>query len=131
MDKKSVTIGVSAKYPNLIKAGLSIAGLEKSISLYPTLELSYEMPVSGKVEYASQPEYIFDGLHAGGYEVNALRSVWVKIGAGIDLDVTRTAYLRAEALYGARTSNWFEMDNSEKPRLGHGLTVKAGAGFRM
>jgi TolB-like protein len=78
---------------------------------------------------AQRPAHLFDGQ--GVYAENALRAVWVKVGAGIDLDVTRTAYLRAEALYGARTSNWFETDNSEKPRLGYGLTVKAGAGFRM
>jgi uncharacterized repeat protein (TIGR02543 family) len=131
MDKKAVTIGVSAKYPNLIKAGLSIAGIDRSISLYPTLELGYELPVSGKLNYASQPEYVFDGHSESGYTANALRAVWIKFGGGLDLDISENTYLRAEAQYGARTSNYFETDNSEKTRLGHGLTVKAGVGFRM
>jgi uncharacterized repeat protein (TIGR02543 family) len=129
MDRKAVTVGVSAKYPNLIKTGLSIAGMERSISLYPTLELCYELPLSGKLEYVSQPEYLFDGH--GGYAEDALRSVWVKVGGGLDFDLSRSVYLRAEAQYGARTPNYFETDNSEKPRLGHGLTVRGGVGFRM
>ncbi|MDR2693886.1 MAG: hypothetical protein LBB74_06690 [Chitinispirillales bacterium] len=129
MDRKAVTVGVSAKYPNLLKAGLSISGHERNVSLYPTLELGCELPVSGRLDYASQPEYLFDGQD--GYEVNALRAVWVKAGGGIDLDLSESVYLRAEALYGARTSNYFETDNSGEPRLGHGLTVKAGVGFRM
>jgi hypothetical protein len=131
MSRSSVTVGVSAKYPGLIRAGLSFAGMERCISLYPTLELGYEMPVAAKLEYASQPEYVFDGHSEGGYAANALRTVWVKIGGGLDLDLSQNIYLRAEALYGARTPNWFETDNSKKPRLGHGLTVKGGAGVRI
>lgn len=106
------------------------------MNLYPMLGLDYELPISGKLEYTNDFEYLFDGNNDDGYTASALGALWVKIGCGIDFYFTKNAYIHAELLYGARTANSVETDGinkdrAEKTRLGHGLTVKAGAGLKL
>jgi hypothetical protein len=131
MERSIVTISISAKFPGLIEAGLYIAGSENNVSIYPIVQLDCEFPVAAALKYTNSPDYAFEGNRNGGYNVNALRAVWIKAGGGMDLSLSQSAYIRAELLYGTRTSSVFEKDNSEKTRLGHGLTVKTGVGFRM
>jgi uncharacterized repeat protein (TIGR02543 family) len=138
MHRSSLYIGGTAKYPNLINAAVFIAGTERKVSVYPIFGFDYEFPVSGKLEFADKPEYVFDGGNMDGYTADALSALWVKFGAGLDHYLTRNIYVRAEMLYGVRMSNWFELDQMEKaapqaerPRLGHGLTLKAGAGIKL
>lgn len=136
MHRASLNIGVSVKYPGFIKTALFIAGLERRANIYPVLWLEYESPTYSRLEFGSKPEYIFDGGNKDGYDAGALNALWVKFGGGLDLHITSKIYARLEMLYGARTANWFETDQAdkngaEKTRLGHGLTVKAGAGVRL
>jgi uncharacterized repeat protein (TIGR02543 family) len=134
MRHSSFYIGVSAKYPDLIEAVIYIADSKLRVSACPMLGLDYDLPTFGKLEFAGKPEYAFDGSY-NGYGTDALSALWVKFGGGIDVYLTPKIYLRAEALYGARMSNWLELDlmdryQADMPKLGHGLTLKAGAGFK-
>jgi len=127
MSRSSLNIGVSAKYPNV--------GLGKKIELYPILSLDYELPISGKLEYADN-KYVFDDRNEDGKSASALGALWVKIGGGVDYYFSASAYIRAELLYGARLTNDYEQWSvdelgAEKTRLGHGLTVRVGAGFKL
>jgi len=88
------------------------------------------------LEYSDDYKYIFDNRNEDGYAADALDALWVKLGAGADYNLTQSAFIRAELLYGLRTANTYETDGidkyeAENTRLGHGLTVKVGAGFRL
>jgi len=70
-------------------------------------------------------------------------ALWFKFGAGADYSFTEKIYLRLEALYGLRLTNNFEKNAVDTfnrysllgieadSRLGHGLTVKIAAGYRI
>jgi opacity protein-like surface antigen len=136
MSRSPLYIGIFAKYPTRVETARYIAGLEINMNAYPILGLDYEFPVFGKLEFAGKPEYVFDGGNKDGYTTGALSALWVRFGGGLDVDLTQSMYVRAEMLYGVRMSNWFEIDQmsrngAEKPRLGHGLTLRAGVGFRL
>jgi hypothetical protein len=128
MRRSSLNVGLSSKYPKF--------GLWERIKTYPVLDVEYEIPVSGELEYEDKENYLFDGNSKDKYTASALGALWVRIGGGMDFHITRSAYLRAELLYGARTASTFEkdgkdMDGAEKTRLGHGLNVRLGAGMRL
>ncbi len=123
MRRSSLNFGAFAKYPNF--------KYSEKMNLYPIIGASYELAVSGKLEYKNEPEYVFDGSNKDGYAASALSALWVKIGGGADFYITPTAYIRTELLYGVRTANKIEKDGSDETRLGHGLTVKIGAGFKL
>jgi hypothetical protein len=128
MPRSSLNIGVYAKYPNI--------GLGKNIAIYPILSIDYDLAVSGKLEYTDGSKYVFDDRNEDGYSANALSALWVKAGGGADYYVSTSAYIRGELLYGARMANAYEKGvmekyGAEKTRLGHGLTVRVGAGFRL
>jgi hypothetical protein len=128
MRRSSLNVGLSSKYPKF--------GLGERIKAYPVLDVEYEFPVSGELEYEDKVKYLFDGNNKDKYTASALSAIWVRIGGGMDFNITKGAYLRAELLYGARTANTFEkdgmdIDGAEKTRLGHGLAVRAGAGVRL
>jgi hypothetical protein len=108
----------------------------ENIKAYPVLDVGYEIPISGELEYADKTKYVFDGNNKDKYTASALSALWIRIGGGMDFYITPKTYLCAALLYGARTANTFEkdgmnIDNAEKTRLGHGLTVRVGAGFRL
>lgn len=123
MQRSSLNFGVFAKYPNI--------KFSESMNMYPIVGVNYELPVSCKLEYKNEPDYLFNGSDRGGYTASAFSALWVKIGGDADFHLTATSYIRAEALYGVRTANKIEKDGSDKTRLGHGLTVKVGAGFKL
>jgi TolB-like protein len=128
MSRSSLNIGVYAKYPNV--------ALGQKMNLYPLLSLDYGLAVSGKLEYAGGRKYVFDDRNEDGYSAGALSALWVKAGCGADYSVGSGAYIRTEALYGARTVTAYEKDGekkygAKKARLGHGLTARVGAGFRL
>jgi len=128
MSRSLLNFGVYAKYPNF--------GLGKNINLCPILSIDYELPISGKLEYSDGRKYVFDDRNEDGKSANALGALWVKIGGGADYYFSASAYIRAELLYGARLTNDYEQWSvdelsAEKTRLGHGLTVRVGAGFKL
>lgn len=138
MHRSQLNIGLFAKYPNLIKAAIFIVDFERSMSIYPILGLDYDSPTFGKLDFGNgNREYVFDGTNKDGYDAGALSALWVKFGGGFEVNVTPKTYACVELLYGARMSNWFEIDQMynknqvNMPMLGHGLTLKAGVGFKL
>ena len=128
MRRSILNFGLSAKYPNV--------GFGKSVNLYPVLSIDYELPVSGKLEFSGDNKYVFDDRNEDGYSASALGALWAKIGVGADYYATPIAYIRVELLYGARTTNAYEQgcvdkNDADKTRQGHGLTAKAGVGFKL
>jgi hypothetical protein len=116
----NITMGLLLKFPKSVN---------RDISAFPLLGIDYlvttriEEKKSGN-EYAYPEEY---------------SALWFKLGGGADLSLTKKVYLRLAALYGLRLANdaekwavehgWF--NSNVKPRLGHGLTVKLGLGFKL
>jgi len=128
VSRACLNIGVFAKYP---------FG-EGSVRFFPLLGVDYEAAVSGKIKPDGGTERKFDGTGEFPAKAGDLSALWFKFGGGIDFDITESAYLRAELLYGLRTGNTFEKNSADyeqgvggKPRLGNGLTVKAGAGVNF
>jgi hypothetical protein len=126
MRRTSVNIGAYAKYPNF---GIG------SLRAFPLLGAEYEISLSGKIINVDGYETVFDGRNnrpkSGG-----LSALWIRLGGGADISLNENMFIRAEFLYGARMANAFE--NAEKQRfgaqntkLGHGVTVRVGAGIEF
>jgi hypothetical protein len=69
-----------------------------------------------------------------------LTTFWLECGGGLDVSLTEKIFLRGEFLYGVRLPNELENDSVDAnsgsgidadPLLGHGLSVKIGAGFKF
>ena len=123
VSRTAVKLGVFGKYPFAVVPS-------QKIKAFPVLGIDYEAVISGKSTYVSGGGSTLDG--------GDLSAVWFKGGAGVDVDIAGSAYLRAELLYGARTANAVERDGVDmssavgaKARLGHGLTFRCAAAFRF
>jgi len=133
MQRSTVNVGLLAKYPIAF-------GQFGNIRLFPLLGIEYEMSVSGKLVREDGSKYVFGGNDDRHEEAGDLSALWVKSGGGVDVDLSNDVFLRTELLYGARTANKLEKDivdrssepkNTTKTRLGHGLTLKVGAGIKF
>jgi len=121
MPRSYVNIGVFAKYPFDIATG--------ALKFFPLLGLDYEASISGKIRYSNgNGEYTMDGAN-GRPNANALSSLWLKIGGGIDVALGKTLYLRSEAAYGLRAANAFEYYCVEKLPAADDVSAKSGQGF--
>ena len=116
VSRTAVKAGVFGKYPVAAAANMRV---------FPLLGIDYEAVISGNIR-TQQENRTLD-------KVDELSALWFKGGAGVDIDMSRNAYLRAELLYGLRTANRLEQDNVDKSsaadaktRLGHGLTLRCG-----
>jgi len=128
MPRSILSFGIYSKYPTF--------GLGKNLNVYPILSIDYELAISGRLEYTYDRKYVFDDRNEDGYAASAFNTLWVKIGGGADYYLTQSVYVRAELLYGVRTANTYEDESKDKysadgTRLGHGLTVRVGAGFKL
>jgi len=113
MPRTLLSIGAFAKYPEIA------IGNANTIVIYPLLGIDYEICIGSELITAGGITPPKDG------ELSAL---WGKIGGGIDYNINADVHIRAEIMYGARTANAYEGDGA---RLGHGVTVRAGAGVRF
>ena len=121
MTRSYINIGIFAKYP--IETG--------SVKIFPLLGIDYEASISG--ERTSEL-----GTFATKESTSAL---WFKVGGGADFRLSENVYLRGELLYGVRTASEFENTWKDeetaqtglmvKAKLGHGGSVKVGAGVRF
>jgi len=138
LERMSLNIELYAKYP------ISI-GSSGNTKFFPTAGAGYELTLSGKYKFANGDEIPFDGGYEdlgpniGSYkrpDADALDALWFKFGCGFDIGMGDRAYLRTELLYGFRMANkleekWIEGDSDGETKTGHGLTVKAGVGFKF
>jgi hypothetical protein len=116
-----VSIGVYAKYQkNTVEPS-------PQINLFPLLGIDYEISADGKFIREDGTKYDLDG-EDGRPKTTDLSALWFKFGGGLDFNFIENMHLRAELLYGVRTANAYEGENS---RLGHGVTMKIGAGLRF
>ena len=134
MPRTYASAGVFAKYP-------ITNGLPANMILFPLAGIHYDRSFSATIEFTDRPNYPFDGeddpLRVFGdkrHSADALSALWFKFGGGFDIiDLERNVFLRLEMLYGLRAANTFEKDFAESARaqLGHGLTLKVGAGIKF
>lgn len=115
-----MNIGVLTKYP--VAAG--------SVKLFPLLGIDYEAVVSGEFKYANG-----DGYGVGDRPAASnLSAFWVKLGGGVDFNISESVYLRAQLLYGLRMPNNLEKEGADfnnyngKAITGQGFTVRTGVG---
>jgi len=127
MSRACLNIGVLLKYPVSMGEGTG--------SVFPLAGFDYDMSMSGKLTYANGGVYEFNAKNWR-YDANALDALWLKFGFGFNINLVRNAFLRVESLYGFRTANAFEihdagLSNRAETRQGHGLTCRAGVGFKL
>jgi hypothetical protein len=120
-----LNMGLFAKYP---------ITLWESISVFPTAGLDYGACISAKLVRNDGSQYTFDGKNGHRHVSSDLNELWVRLGAGADMDISRNAYMRGEILYGTRMATAFEQsylygDGYTKPA--HGLLLRVGAGIRL
>jgi hypothetical protein len=141
LSRSALNIGLYAKYP------ISITP-KKNIKLFPLAGVEYEMAMAAELTLSDGHKIPLDGGYetqtangedVGGYDrpnksdLNAMR---FNLGCGIDYNINRTTFLRAELMYGIRTGNALEnmyVEESEdgKIKMGHGLTLKVGVGVKL
>jgi hypothetical protein len=111
-----VDVGVLGKFP---------IALGEKIKVFPLAGISYTVTNVQAV-----------GLNGEGVLWD-LNSMWIKFGAGSDMDLSATWFFRPEFLYGFRLKNKFEKDMIASPNnnleaiSGNGLTVKIGLGMKI
>jgi len=133
MRRSYINFGIFAKYPLAAEPTGNI-----NIEFFPLLGIDYEASLSGKLVRENGSEYSFDGGN-GHPEAGDLSALWIKFGIGGDVGLSESIYLRAELMYGVRTANRFEKDavdmsveaSTTKTKLGHGLTLRVGAGIKF
>jgi hypothetical protein len=133
-------ITLLGKYPFTLTERLSIfplAGLEYQITLW-----QFRDPEIGPLYSRTNPiwERNADGT---AYSLSAWNSLFVDIGAGLDLELNARLFLRTELLYGFRLQTPYEVDalkkvktmaNAPNPKLGglsSGPTLRVALGWRF
>ena len=100
--------------------------LGKKITIFPLLGIEYMYILS------IEDNYVYTGPQS---LYKSFNQFWFKTGGGVDFSLTDRWFLRMETFYGIRLDTKAEKkrtaSNGETPKLGHGLTVRAGVGFRL
>jgi len=118
----SINLGLLGKYP---------IALSDAMTVFPAVGIDYLMCISAKLNGNDEEE------------PGDLSALAIKFGAGLDFGLSDKLFLRSELLYGIRLASTFENDlgdllkaafqglGTSETRLGHGLTVKVGIGFKL
>ena len=124
---------VSFTYLNLEILGKYPFYLGDKVCIFPLLGIEYQNFLSAFNESGND---LYNLNNENNY-------FWFKAGAGADYSFSERFFIRAEILYGIRLASRIEKEKVQdakelpltpteaKTRLGHGLTVKAAAGFRF
>jgi hypothetical protein len=117
----ALKLGLLGKYP---------IALSDALTLFPALGIEYDVVLSAKIDGTKVDDV--DGMDMKSGDFSAL---WIKAGAGLDVQLTEKLYFRGEALFGIRLSNKFEKDMIDDKGadavLGLGPTVKLGVGYKF
>jgi TolB-like protein len=120
-----LNIGILGKYP---------ITLWENISVFPAAGLDYSVCASAKLVRNDGSLYTFNGKDGRQHATDDLNELWVRLGAGADIDINRNVYMRGEILYGTRLATEFEMSylyGDGYTKLAHGLILRVGAGIRL
>jgi hypothetical protein len=146
--KAGSPVDVDAEFGRFLFTGVDVAlfgkypfTVSRKIKVFPLLGVAYQAVFYTK---RADNEKIGDAFDYS--------QLWFKAGGGIDYDITRNVYFRAEALYGLRLATQMEKGDSMKvwwrdaiyqakgitanitegkTLLGHGLTAKVAIGYRF
>jgi len=117
----SLNIGVLGKYP------LFLVFLPDNIQVFPAVGFDWAIVLSGEVKEGRFKEEVDNPGDAS--------ALWLKFGGGLDYSINDRLFVRPELLYGIRFANKLSSDLADdmdgKTMLGHGLTIKIGAGYRF
>jgi hypothetical protein len=156
----STEISSSFAFANLGLLGKYPVGVSEAVTLFPALGVDYRLCFTGRGKYdlAGFGEAVNSGdfgdlVGNGDWEDGgAFSALFFKFGAGLDFNLSGRFFLRSEFLYGIRLASKAEdeliktlkyevgilnasvpirLETQTKTRLGHGLTVRAGAGFKL
>ena len=115
----ALNLSLFGKYPLKLE-------LPENMTLFPAAGIDYQLVLSGKVGDTDIADAADDS------------ALWFKFGAGMDITMSETIFIRPMLLYGIRRVNKWE-DNAVRPvttngkrgstLLGHGLTFSVGIGF--
>jgi len=113
MPRSFMSIGVYAKYPEIT--------ISKSpqIRIFPLIGIDYWIDVNN--ELITENHFVTPAQ-------GDLSALWGKAGIGADFYLNADVHIRTEGIYGVRGGNAYEGGDA---RLGHGLTVRVGAGVRF
>jgi len=129
-------LGLLAKYPIM---------LSNAMTLFPAIGFDYEICVSGKSKEDDRIIWVkWDGKE-NRPEAGDISRLWFKFGVVGDYALGKQLYLRSELLYGIGLTNKYEdyairqikksnrySDETEVVgQLSHGLTIKAGIGYKF
>jgi hypothetical protein len=111
----ALDIGVTGKFPIAVSDALSV---------YPALSIVFRS---------------FTTMEAKGntYDASDMSAFWASLGGGLDYSLDEKLYIRVNLLYGARLSSSLEdklikaYGGTGETMLGHGLTFRAGVGYRL
>jgi hypothetical protein len=126
----ALNFGILGKYP--FEFG--------QLTAFPLAGVDYQYVLSAKDEDGDKYEG-FDGNGNG--KASDFSSLWIRLGGGVDYNITDALYIRGEALYGIRLASKVEGDIEDMVKLlvgnaidvsknlGHGLLVKIGVGYKF
>ncbi|MDR1972326.1 MAG: outer membrane beta-barrel protein [Treponema sp.] len=106
----ALNIGLLGKYPFALGR----------ITAFPLLGIDYQIFLALKDSSGTKADDAAKDYSA----------LWFKFGGGADFDLTDSIYLRGEFLYGLRTKNKVERDDSLKG-VGNGPSIRLGVGYRF
>ncbi len=101
-------------------------------SLFPLLGVDYRLVLSAQDDNGAQHQN--KNLKDAPTDLSAF---WFKAGAGLDVSLNDTLFLRGKVLYGLRLANTYETDAVDilkpgaDPLFGHGITVEFALGYRL
>ena len=110
----SINVGLLLKYP------LAMGGF----TVFPAAGIEYYYLLSAQSGSTTYTDH------------EKISQLWIKAGAGLDIMMSNSMYIRATALYGIKMPNELEKELVNKhpdfkPRMGHGFTIKLGIGFSI
>jgi hypothetical protein len=123
--------------------------LNKSLVLFPLLGMEYQFALEQRRQTGSRPEYDrTDGVRESdsngeAYTLTSFNSLFIDIGAGVDIKPFSALFFRVEVLYSFRLPTSYEMDALKKPEkwlgaanpnlggLTSGPCLRAATGYRI
>jgi len=126
---------VPTTYLNITLLGKYPFAVGNNSALYPAIGIDYALCLAA-LSYGFDDDE--DKELATGYDSespNDMSQFWIKFGIGYDQGFTDRVFLRTQALYGIAFASKYSSDMVKmyggKTNLSHGLTIKAGVGFRL